>query len=749
MGKVELLAPAGNYESFLGAIHAGADAVYLGGDKFGARAFAENFTEESLCQAIKYAHLFNRKVYLTLNTLIKEKEFSELYSYIKPFYEAGLDGIIVQDMGVFSYVRRMFPHLPLHVSTQMTVTGVRGARMLKNEGAVRIVPARELSLTEIKEMKEATGLEMETFIHGAMCYCYSGQCLFSSLLGGRSGNRGKCAQPCRLPYDVLREGKPVSEEISSYPLSLKDMCTMEHIPDLIEAGIDSFKIEGRMKKPEYAAGVTAIYRKYIDLYYKKGREGYSVSKEDMQMLEALYIRSEIQDGYYFRHNGQEMITQNAPGYSGSDEKVLGQVRNKYLEKKMKLPIEMQAFFHKDSDAVLTLSQGDIYVTVTGQSVQKAMKQPVTEQNIREGLSALGETYFELTNLEIDAEEDIFYPLKAIKELRREGILKLEHAIEGEHCPELMLRKETAEMEERKQHLLEKVTDCGKGINENSGTEKIHVLVTQKGQLPEVLSFGKDVERIYLDGDICDDRSDWQEIFHKLNLWKKENMGKKVFIALPYILRKRDNAYLQDIVKVLDKADGCLVRNLEGYAFLQENNYDKPICGDAGFYQWNRESAEFWAEKLSGFCIPYELSGKEQMDLVSAGTWEQVVYGRIPMMITANCVAKTSNKCLLQGGGKACGDRQFSFSIKDRYKTEFPVYTNCRHCYNVIYNSVPLSLHDKVQDKKMQTAIRLDFTVEEGKEVKEILKYFISMTQEESLPRPYLQFTTGHEKKGAL
>ena len=241
MKKVELLAPAGNYEALTGAIAAGADAVYLGGDSFGARAYADNFTQEEICKGIQYAHVFQRKIYLTVNTLVKEKEFIRLYDFLLPFYETGLDGVIIQDLGVFTFIREHFPNLSLHVSTQMTVTGSYGAEFLKKEGASRIVPARELTLEEIKTIKKNVDIEIETFVHGAMCYCYSGQCLFSSILGGRSGNRGRCAQPCRLPYKV-NGGR------EEYPLSMKDMCTINILPELIEAGIDSFKIEGRMKK---------------------------------------------------------------------------------------------------------------------------------------------------------------------------------------------------------------------------------------------------------------------------------------------------------------------------------------------------------------------------------------------------------------------------------------------------------------------------------------------------------------------
>lgn len=745
MKKVELLAPAGNYESFLGAIHAGADAVYLGGDKFGARAYADNFHTEELCQAISYAHLFGRKVYLTLNTLIKEKEFAEVYDYVKPFYEAGLDGIIVQDIGVFSYIRKQFPLLPLHVSTQMTVTGVHAASLLKSEGAERIVPARELSLKEIRLIKEQTGLELETFIHGAMCYCYSGQCLFSSILGGRSGNRGKCAQPCRLPYEISKDGKPVkygAKNGEAYPLSLKDMCTIEHIPELIEAGIDSFKIEGRMKKPEYTAGVTAIYRKYIDLYYEKGGK-IKVSPEDMQTLNSLYIRSEIQDGYYFRHNGSEMVTHGAPGYSGSDETVLQRVRSRYLEQELKLPVQMHAAFYEGSCAVLTLFHGDISVTVTGNEVQKAMKQPISRENIADGISAVGGTHFELTDLVIDMDNDIFYPLKAIKELRRRGLEELTQAIINAQFPELQKRRET-------QEICADESLTGKSWKSASQQEianaPYRLLFTRKEQLDAYLKSGIPVGRLYLDCDLCKNAVDWQNLLKQLRENKQVTQhGTKLFLVLPYILRKRDEKYLQNLFPVLERADGCMVRNMEGYAFLTEQHYQKPICSDAGVYIWNRETYKFWKEKLEGFCLPYELSGREQECLTGNGQWEQVAYGHLPMMVTANCVAKTSGYCPQNSDHKS-----FSFTLQDRYKKTIPVYTNCMHCYNIIYNSVPLSLHGKLAGAaKQDRYYRLDFTVESFEETQAVMAYFEALRcGDTSCNIPFAEYTTGHEKKGA-
>lgn len=317
-GFPEVLAPAGSYESFHAAIAAGADAVYLAGNLFGARAFAQNFSEEELLHVIDEAHLHGRKIYLTVNTLLKEKELEEkLYTYLEPYYNEGLDAVIVQDYGVLRFIRQHFPGLALHASTQMTVTGPEGASLLADYGVERVVPARELSLKEVETIKKATQMEMECFVHGALCYCYSGQCLMSSMIGGRSGNRGQCAQPCRLPYTY--KGK------NGYLMSLKDICTLESIPDLIEHGIDSFKIEGRMKKPEYVAGVTAMYRKYTDLYLEHGREKFRVKKSDLEELMDLYNRGGFHSGYYFVHNGPEMLCTNRPNHAGTKAaKVLGQ-----------------------------------------------------------------------------------------------------------------------------------------------------------------------------------------------------------------------------------------------------------------------------------------------------------------------------------------------------------------------------------------------------------------------------------------
>ncbi|MBP3737104.1 MAG: U32 family peptidase, partial [Lachnospiraceae bacterium] len=327
----ELLSPAGDRACFVGALSAGADAVYLAGQKFGARAYAGNFTSVELITSIREAHALHRRVYLTANILTREDELDETVDFVCEMAAHGLDGVIVQDLGVAARVHEAFPDLPIHASTQMSSTTAESVRFLKQLGVSRIVPARELSLDEIRLLK-AQDIEIEAFIHGAMCYSYSGRCLFSSFLGGRSGNRGRCAGTCRLPFSVSDEsGRKVME--TAYPISMKDMTVLEILPELLDAGIDSFKIEGRMKRPEYAAGVTSVYRRYIDRYIawtNSGRkEPWRIDREDINFLSHLYIRTAKSTGYYHTQNGPSLITIGKPGYAGTDDALLKEIHDRY------------------------------------------------------------------------------------------------------------------------------------------------------------------------------------------------------------------------------------------------------------------------------------------------------------------------------------------------------------------------------------------------------------------------------------
>lgn len=753
--RAELLAPAGNAEGFYGALLAGADAVYLGGSRFGARAFAENFTTEQLVECIRYGHLFGRKIYLTVNTLLKESEMGELFDYLLPFYEAGLDAVIVQDMGVFCFIREHFPGLALHASTQMTLCSCHGAELLRQLGAVRIVPARELSLDELSQIKRQVDVELETFIHGAMCYCYSGQCLFSSILGGRSGNRGRCAQPCRLPYEVRAGGK---QRGSCYPLSLKDMCTIEHIPQLTETGIDSFKIEGRMKRPEYTAGVTAIYRKYMDRYYElrerfgpeEAAKRYHISKKDLDDLSSLYIRSEKQDGYYFKHNGKEMITLLSPAYGGSDEELLSDIRDRYLEHRLKLPVAVDASFLTGLPAQVTLQAEDVSVTVHGGMVQMAQKHPITEENVRNQLGKMGESAFTPGGMKTTVGEDAFYPLKQMNELRREAIDKLRLAILEKNGNGTERRLSGGEPKVRRDLLLEfsqralaaekepaaeiKMSETKSETTASGIVCSVRTYAQLKSAVNWIMSQNKDsLKRLYIDGDLLIKRI--QEV---TECCEKLRGRAELYIALPYILRQKDDIYLRDISEAMNPHSlfkGMLVRSLDELAYVKERGIPNRL--DANVYSFNSTALEELGAMTEGFCLPLELREGEQRQLLEKGqrfSFEKIVYGRIVMMVTANCLLKTICEC-------SPGNEDHMMLI-DRYHKEFPAVRNCRHCYNIIYNSVPLSLHQSMKKWRGQADIRLDFTIESGEETSRILKAFAEQGE-----IPYNEYTTGHEKRG--
>ncbi len=469
--KVELLAPAGSKEALIGAFSAGADAVYLGGERFGARAYADNFTTEEIIQSLAKAHVLEKKIYLTANILTREEELPELVEFVKTLDQAGLDGVIVQDIGVLAALHEACPDLPLHASTQISVTSAEAVRYLRRLGVSRVVPARELSLKEIETLRAEDArvyeepIEIEAFIHGAMCYSYSGRCLMSSFLGGRSGNRGRCAGTCRLPYRILDDKKqyagPDARKKEVYPLSMKDMCVLPILPELIDAGIDSFKIEGRMKKPVYAAGVTAIYRKYIDRYYEWTDAGrptpWKVEEADLDRLRSLYIRTELGTGYYHAKNGRNLVTIGKPGYAGTDSALEEEIRSLYLGRLPARAIRGKAVFRTGEPARLTAileespscstasapgtapadrsenpaeaaAAAEICASAEGALVQTAEGSPLAEDGLRARLCRTGDSLFTFSSLEIEMDDNIFLPVSAVNALRREVLSQLQDKI---------------------------------------------------------------------------------------------------------------------------------------------------------------------------------------------------------------------------------------------------------------------------------------------------------------------------------
>ena len=433
---MELLAPAGSFECAKAAVAAGADAIYMGGPLFSARAYAESSAdggnkkeEDQLSLALRYCHLHGVKVYMTVNTLMKDAELTEIDAYLEPYVNLHVDAFIVQDLGLMAHLKERFPRVPLHVSTQAFVTGPRYARRLLSLGAKRVVPARELSLCELSEIA-AAGIEVEAFVHGALCYCYSGQCLMSSFLGGRSGNRGRCAGPCRLPYEVYDENlKRVGEEDEKLPMSLKDLCTLSRLSDLRKAGVCSLKIEGRMKSPLYVAGVVSVYRKWLDHPDLPEEE----RVKDEQKLREIFDRGGFTCAYLDKHNGRDMLTLFEKEARVPDRKVVEEITEKYLTGKCRIPIRGKAFLVSGNEAEFTITEekSGVSVTVKGPVVEAASSRAVTEADIREKLEAFGNTEFELTGLLVTAEEGIFIPVSALKKMRQTATMELTGKLTGE------------------------------------------------------------------------------------------------------------------------------------------------------------------------------------------------------------------------------------------------------------------------------------------------------------------------------
>lgn len=694
----ELLAPAGNINIFKAVIEAGADAVYVGGSMFGARAYANNFDEEELLYAIDYAHLKGVKVYLTVNTLLKNDEIEKLYDYLLPFYERGLDAVLVQDLGALKLIHDRFPDLAIHTSTQMTVTGIDGVRFLKQFGVQRVVMAREVSLAEMKEIHEKCGMEIEAFVHGALCYSYSGQCLFSSMLGGRSGNRGRCAQPCRLPYCV-------GNKKDTYILSLKDMCGINDLQKLKESGVYSLKIEGRMKQAGYASGVVAYYRRYIDSMKE-------VSDKDYKNIAGLGNRCGFTDKYYFEHNGTDMVTFEKPNFvsDASDE----------LPQFSKIKIQGKLTLKEAEPGALTVSCGGYRFTSYMDPVSHALKAPAKRKNVAERISKTGDTPFEFENIDITMDNDIFVPNGALNKLRREAIEGLQNEI-------LMQYKRTASASYGWKS--KKTSEI-----KPSGDPKVIASVRDGKQLYRLLEYDN-ISEIYIDSSKYG-RRDFVKEFND-DVFCVNNAEKKAYLALPVIFRRSTRDYFETISDQLKKIDfeGFIVRNYEEFFWVKTRFAGKKIVTDHNMYTYNdMAKSMFFDNGADADTMPLELNQKEINRRNNKGS-QMIIYGYYPLMVSAQCVHKNSYKC----------DRtpQITY-LKDRYNKIFPVWNNCSECYNIIYNSCPTVLFNNMQKIKNAgiDALRLDFTFEKPEEIDTVMAAFESNSAD-----GIKEYTNGHFKRG--
>lgn len=700
----ELLAPAGNLEIFKGVIESGADAVYVGGSMFGARAYANNFTEEELLEAIDFAHLRGVKVYLTVNTLIKNSEFSKLYDYLLVYYKRGLDAVIVQDIGVVKAIHEYFPSMEIHTSTQMTVTGADGVRFLSQFGVTRVVMAREVSLAEMKRIHEETGMELEAFVHGALCYSYSGQCLFSSILGGRSGNRGRCAQPCRLPYTV--EGKK-----DEYILSLKDMCGIKALDKLHDAGVYSLKIEGRMKQLEYACGVVKYYRSYIDS--KK-----PVSDADYDRIKALGNRCGFTDRYYFDHNGSDMVTYVKPNFVSNAAEP--------SPEKRKLSIEGELVLRESEPGSLTVKRGDVTYKASIEPVSAALKAPLDKKAAIDRINKTGDTDFEFSHIKAQIGENVFVPNGALNKLRRDAISGLCDKLLKKYYRNDARYADMSSMCELPEHVVKSDAAHEDGAVNAKDYTAICSCMT-RAQLDTLISYDC-FDVFYLDFDMYDRNTLIQQFADDVKCLTKRN--KKVYLMMPTIFRADSSDYFVSIAKELDKVsfEGFVVKNYEEL-YLTENLFTgKKVILDHNMYTFNDVSkSAFFEHGVSGDTVPLELNSKEIMHRNNIGS-QMIVYGYYPLMTTANCVHKNT---------KGCDKKQKLIYLKDRYNKSFAVCNNCKECYNTIYNSLPTMLTKNISKLKEAgiRSFRYSFTIETPKQIKAVMDDKVA------------EYTNGHYKRG--
>ncbi|MBZ2175948.1 U32 family peptidase [Schnuerera sp. xch1] len=803
--RKELLAPVGSMESLFAAVQNGADAVYLGGKLFSARQSASNFDYEELKSAVEYAHLRNVKVYVTVNILIDDSEMKRILEYIKYLYEIDVDGLIVQDLGLAYMVRNTFTDFELHASTQMTINNLPGAIFLKNFGFTRVVLARETPLKEIERIRDATQIELEGFIHGALCVCYSGQCLMSSIIGGRSGNRGRCAQPCRMPYTIIdyNNGKVAFDYWQNkYLLSTKDLNTLEYIETIINSGIVSLKIEGRMKRPEYVATVVKNYRKALDfgsshiteedkedvlqifnrgftkgimlddfgrsyasyerpdnrgvfagevvkidnkyIYIKLSKD---VNKGDGIELETTYgsykgtvLVHSASKGQTIRINKINKISRGSKVYRTSSDILFKTARESYQSNNIKFPIDVEVNISIGKPAQLTIKFDDNDFTVQSDYiVEEGKKITLTEDRIINQFSKLNDTVYYINNINIKLEEGSFMPIGVLNSLRREGVKLL-----NDFRSNFNKRKDITQKEFNNR--LKNNFKFNKYKNQTKNNISISVL---KKEQFDKLNLER-LDRIYIG--FYDDIEN--------SILKAKKKQKEVYLLTDRILY---NDHLNDFKKkvetVKDIIDGVAVSNLGTLQFIKDN-FDLKIHGDMGLNVFNSFSINALKDKgLESITLSPELNNKQIKEIASkeAIHYETIGYGYLPLMVMKHCPMSLIKNCKDDSNCKTCAYSK-GYGLKDRKGVNF--YMERRGNFTTLYNSVPLMILDSMQKlyNNGVNTIRLDFTFEEdGIEKIQDMYYHFSrglVTKEETIQ--YLKkyrdkngITKGHYYRGVI
>ena len=622
----ELLAPAGSFEALIAAISAGADAIYIGGKSFGARAYAKNFDLDEIKKAVEICHIHGVKLYVTLNTLVYDKELPSLSDFAFELYKAGIDAVISADIGAISEIKRRIPSLEIHASTQASANNTLGADLLYSLGAKRVVLARELTREDIESAVSESKAEIEVFLHGALCVCHSGQCLMSSMVGGRSGNRGECAQPCRLPYK------------NGYPLSLKDLSLHRHVKALIDSGVASLKIEGRMKSPDYVYRVTRIYRQLLD-EYKNG------SDEDERQLKQIFSRGGFTDGYFVRRTGRDML-----GIRSEEDKADSRASEIIIPAPKKVEISAEAEILLGNPARLTFTLGEKQVTVYGDRAEEAQNAPLTEKSVKERLMKLGGTEFSLSEerISLTLGENVNLSPAKINDLRRKAVSALLNSeIECDDVGEFRQEKKSDAQKSKK----------------HRKTAYFHdpkALAELKRISPESLSV---FDKIFIP-------------LFKIN----EYDGCDVGVALPPVIFDSE---LPEIKKLLTLArergiNDALISNVSHVLLAKE--FGLTPTGDFRLNVTNSLSKNMYGELgISDLILSPELTVPMARDIGES----VIVYGRIPLMLTERCFIKDSFGC------KSCNNA----ALTDRTGAKFPLVREFSH-RNLILNSTPTYMGDK-------------------------------------------------------
>lgn len=755
----ELLSPAGTKESVFGAINNGANAVYLGGKNFNARNSANNFSNDELEEMIDYAHLRNVKVYVVANTLYKDSELKELFEFLETAYISGADAFIVQDIGTALFIKKHFKDIRLHASTQMTCHSLEAVKYLEGLGFDRVILSRELSITEIKEISKNSNIEIEVFVHGALCVSYSGQCTMSSIIGGRSGNRGKCAQTCRMKYDLMLNGKTIE---NGYLLSPKDMMTVEILPELLKTNVASLKIEGRMKSPEYVAQVTKTYSEHLNKLENGSDENYIVDKEQIKELTQIFNRGgSFSTGYMQNHGGKEMMSVQTPKSTGlyigkvesydqrtgiciflAEEDLtngdgieiltreVGTNINKPIKKGERGHIEITGNIYKGdlvyrsydkrlNDKLKRLYNKDTRKFIINGSIIAKIGEPLTVKLSYENISVVAKGK--------DVEKPLNQPItseKLVEQLSKTGSTSFTIEFSENNIDDNIymgksdinsVRREATELFETELKESYKRTmvnyNLPKELKADDTKKKITVLAKTKEIFDVVIE--EEISIIYLDI-YCLKLNDI-----KYFLDKCEQSKIQLFIALPTITRDDDFVELKKTIEELEKTniDGYLARNYGHLNIL--SNSSKKITTDYSFNVFNRLSLESLKADIT--CLSVELNLKELTNLVNKNS-EVLAYGKLPLMTLQQCpIGLYAGK---KEKTKYCTKRNHKedYYLKDRKDIEFLVKTDCQQCVAQIFNNKPIFMINKMADLRNLKVgfIRLEFNDESLEDIKEIV-----------------------------